>query len=101
MMVLAIVWSSRAPSYRAARRGGTRARPVRSTGRIRREGFSVLDTPRLLGAASRLRRSIASPVSAALAYTALCLVGLVFAVCLEKMPDIARAHLARVVDWFS
>jgi hypothetical protein len=61
----------------------------------------VLDPVRLRGAADRFRRSMASPKSAALAYTVLCLVGLLYAVCLAKMPGVARAHLARVVDWFS
>jgi hypothetical protein len=61
----------------------------------------VLDPVLLRSAADRFRRSVASPMSATLAYTALCLLGLVFAVCIEKMPDVAREHLARVVDWFS
>ena len=76
---------------------------MRSTGRTLPEVafVVVLDTVRLRSAASRIRRGIASPMSAALAYTTLCLVGLVYAVCLEKMPDVAREHLARVVDWFS
>lgn len=37
-------------------------------------------------AAERFRRTIASPTSAALAYTLFCLVTLLFAVCVEKMP---------------
>jgi len=61
----------------------------------------VLDPAQFRGAALRVRRGIASPLSAALAYTAFCLVGLLFAVCLEKMPDVARDHLARLADWFS
>ena len=42
----------------------------------------------------RLRRAIAGPMSGALAYTGLCLVALLYAVCIEKMPDqlLSRVH---------
>ena len=61
----------------------------------------MIDTDRLRGAMSRLRRSVASPMSAALAYTALCLVGLLYAVCLVKMPDVALERISHILDWFS
>ncbi len=45
--------------------------------------------PGAYGPASR--RTVASPTSAALAYTGFCLVTLLFALCLAKMPSIARS----------
>jgi MFS superfamily sulfate permease-like transporter len=59
----------------------------------------VIDTARLRTAASRFRQSVASQVSGTLAYTAVCLVMLLYAVLLEKMPDIALARISRLLDW--
>ena len=44
----------------------------------------------------RLRRSVASPTSAALAYTCFCLVALLFAVCIVKMPSLAIERFAEL-----
>ncbi len=61
----------------------------------------MLDPDHLRSAAGRFRRFMASPMSTTLAYTAICLIGLLYAVCLEKMPGVVRERLARVVEWFS
>lgn len=44
--------------------------------------------------AERLRRTIAGSLSGTLAYTCLCLVTLIYAVCIAKMPDqiLAKVH---------
>ena len=60
----------------------------------------MIDSARLRTAASRFRRSVESPMSATLAYTAICLVALFYAVCLEKMPDVALERLSRAMGWF-
>jgi hypothetical protein len=44
----------------------------------------------------RLRRFVASPTSTALAYTGLCMVALLFALCVDKMPHIALARFAQL-----
>ncbi len=44
----------------------------------------------------RLRRKIASPASSALAYTVFCLVALLFAVCIEKMPSAVLERAAQL-----
>lgn len=44
----------------------------------------------------RVRRTVASPTSGALAYTCFCLVTLLFAVCLVKMPLIALERVAEL-----
>ena len=49
----------------------------------------------------RLRRTVASPTSAALAYTGFCLVTLLFALCLAKMPSIALERVAALRDLLS
>ena len=45
-------------------------------------------------AGERFRRTVAGRTSGTLAYTCLCLVTLIFAVCLEKMPEavLERVH---------
>jgi hypothetical protein len=59
----------------------------------------VIDTERLRSAASRLRKSVGSPVSGSLAYTSLCLVTLLYAVCVERMPDHVLERISRLIGW--
>ena len=46
----------------------------------------------------RLQRAIASPTSGALAYTVFCLVALLFAVCVEKMPFVVLERAAHLCE---
>ena len=63
--------------------------------------ISTPEPARLRTAAQRFRRTIASPTSAALAYTAFCLVTLLFAVCLEKMPVLVLERVEHIRDLLS
>ena len=58
--------------------------------------ITATEPTRRRSAAERLRRSIASPTSGALAYTVFCLVTLLFAVCVEKMPFIVLERVAQI-----
>lgn len=49
----------------------------------------------------RLQRTIASKTSGALAYTVFCLVALLFAVCVEKMPLLVLERVAQIRDMLS
>jgi hypothetical protein len=49
----------------------------------------------------RLRRFVASPTSTALAYTVLCMVTLLFALCIDKMPQIAVERFVQLRELFS
>jgi hypothetical protein len=62
---------------------------------------SETEPSRLRTAATRFQRFVASPTSAALAYTFFCLVALFFAVCLEKMPMQVIERVERIRSLFS
>ncbi|MGH7089664.1 MAG: hypothetical protein ACREFQ_12270 [Stellaceae bacterium] len=64
------------------------------TGRFSRRCSAVLSSPKKQNPAERFRRTVAGKTSGALAYTCLCLVTLVYAVLLEKLPSqiLARFH---------
>jgi hypothetical protein len=53
----------------------------------------VIDLPRKLTRSERFRRTVAGKTSGALAYTSLCVTMLLYAVLLEKMPDVVLAKV--------
>ena len=63
--------------------------------------ISTTEPARLRTAAARFQRFVASPTSAALAYTCFCLVTLFFAVCVEKMPTQVIERVEQIRDLFS